>query len=101
MPQLRPSVLLNLPEHPIPDLALAANDEVRIVLIEIGDRRHLGELVTVDHESDDLIAAIGHVVGNDSNRKSRLGITEASEKLTLGQHQLAEAEQPRRHWKRT
>src|SRR5579864_271112 len=100
MPQLRPSVRLDLAEHPIPNLALAANHEVRIVLVEIGDRLHLGELVTVDHQPDDLIAAVAHVVGNDSHRKSRLGVTEASEKLTLGLHQLAEGEKPRRVWKR-
>src|SRR5713101_3637565 len=99
MPQLRASVFLNLAEHPIPDLALAANDEVRIVLVEIGDRRHLGELVSVDHQSDDLIAAVGHVVGNNPHRKSRLGVTEASEQLTLGLHQLAEGEKPRGVWK--
>src|SRR6266446_1770162 len=100
MPQLRPSVLLDLAEHPIPDLAPAANYEVRIVLVEIGDRRHLGELVAIDHESDDLIAAVAHVVGNDSHREARLGITEASEQLTLGLHQLAESEKPRGVWKR-
>src|SRR5260370_33700117 len=98
MPQLWAPVLRYLAEHPIPDLALAANDKVRIVLIQIVDRLRLGELIAVDHQSHDLIAAIRRVVGNDPHREARLGIAETSEKLTLGLHQSAEGEKPDTGW---
>jgi hypothetical protein len=90
----RPAVPDNFLEHAIPNLALAADDEVGVVLVEIDDRLGLGQLVAVDHEADDSIAAVAGVVRHDAHGEARFRVTEAPEKFTLGMHELAEGEEP-------